>query len=191
MFDMTTNPFAGNLPKLHIEGNPSIGPADARVTLVEFSDFQCPHCRQFHQVLQTLLPQYPQIRVVFKDFPLTQVHPWAETAAIGARCAFIQSPKAFWQLHDQIFDNQEVISAENIWDKLLAYAAQAGLDPDAFKTCMSSPEAKQAVESNHADGEALAINSTPAIFINGHPLPSGDQSTLEQYLKYELARAPK
>jgi protein-disulfide isomerase len=186
MFDMATDPFAANRAKLHIDGNPSKGPASARVTLVEFSDFECPHCREVHKVLQSVETHYPQIRIVFKDFPLTQLHPWAETAAIGARCAFQQSPAAFWKLHDLIFDNQDVISAANVWDQLTSFAGQAGLDAEAFKACLSSPETKRAVEASRDDGIALNVTSTPTIFINGRLLVGGDLSTIEQYVDFEL-----
>lgn len=187
MFDMAKNPFVDNLAKLHVDDNPSEGPSNAKVTVVEFSDFECPHCREFSQILREVEPQYPQVRFVFKDFPLTQIHPWAETAAIAARCAFIQQPKAFWTFQAQIFDNQDLISAENVWEKVVAFAAQDNLDADAFKTCMSSPEAKAAVDGNHRDGEALSVNSTPTLFVNGRPIFGGDKSTLEQYLRYELS----
>lgn len=187
MFDMAAHPFAENLTKLHIDNNPTQGPSDAKVTIVEFSDFECPHCREFSQILRSIEPQYRQVRVVFKDFPLTQIHPWAETAAIAARCAYLQQPKIFWTFQAQIFDDQDLISPENVWDKLTAFAGQDGLDPEAFKTCMSSPEAKEAVEANQHDGEALNVTSTPTVFVNGRPLIGGDKSTLEQYIKYELA----
>jgi protein-disulfide isomerase len=190
MYDLSSNPFAENLAHLNIEGNPAIGPGDARVTIVEFSDFECPHCRELFKTLKTLETQYPQVRVVYKDFPLTQIHPWAETASIGARCAYIQSPSAFWKVHDSIFESQDLISPENLWEKLLGFASTAGLDADAFKACMSSPEAKQAVEANHADGEALNVNSTPTLFVNGRMLPSADKALLEQYIKYELLARP-
>jgi len=190
MYDMSANPFADNLAHMHLEGNPTLGPADARVTIVEFSDFQCPHCRDLFRTLKTLEPQYPQVRVVFKDFPLNQIHPWTETASIGARCAYMQSPDTFWQLHDAIFENQDLISTENVWEKLTGFAKAAGLDADAFKACMSSPEAKKAVAANQADGVALAVASTPTVFVNGRMLMGGDRPTLEQYLKYELAKPP-
>jgi protein-disulfide isomerase len=190
IYDMSSNPFAENLAHLNIEGNPTSGPADARVTIVEFSDFECPHCRDLFRNLKTVETQYPQVRVVYKDFPLTQIHPWTETASIGARCAYIQSPAAFWMVHDAIFENQDLISPENIWEKLLGFASSAGLDTDAFKACMSSPEAKKAVETNRADGEALNVNSTPTAFVNGRMLVSADKSLLDQYIKYEIARSP-
>lgn len=186
MFDMASDPFVANRAKLHIDGNPSKGPDSARVTVVEFSDFECPHCREVHNVLQSVAAHYPQVRIVFKDFPITELHPWAQTAAIGARCAFQQSPAAFWKVHDLIFNNQDVISAANVWDQVTGFASQAGLDTDAFKACLSSPEAKQAVEANHADGVALNVNSTPTLFVNGRLLVGADLSTVEQFIDFEL-----
>jgi protein-disulfide isomerase len=185
MFSMGTNPYADNVKKLRLDGNPSIGPANAKVTMVEFSDFQCPHCRELYEGLKTLLPEHPDVRFVFKDYPLTQIHPWAETAAIGARCAFIQSPASFWPVYSQIFDSQDLLSAENIWDKLNEFAAAANLDKDTFKSCLASKEAKDAVENNHREGEALNVNSTPTVFINGRPVAGGDKATIAQYLLYE------
>lgn len=187
MFDMAADPFAANRAKLNIDGNPSKGPASARVTIVEFSDFECPHCREIHNVLQSVEAHYPQIRLVYKDFPITQLHPWAETAAIGARCTFQQSPGSFWKIHDLIFDHQDTISASNIYDQLVGFAGQIGLETDSFKACLSSPEAKRAVEANHAEGIALNVNSTPTLFINGRVLAGGDLSTIEQFIDFELA----
>src|SRR5580700_3981886 len=190
VYNMSASPFADVLARMNIEGNPSLGPADARVTVVAFSDFQCPHCRELYRTLKTLEPQYPQVRVVFKDFPLTQIHPWTETASIGARCAYNQSPSAFWKIHEAIFENQDLISTENVWDKLVSFAKTAGLDTDAFKTCMASPEAKKAVDSNQADGVAVGVSSTPTVFVNGRMLVGGEKLSLEQSIKYELAKPP-
>ena len=190
MFDMSTDPFAANRAKLHIEGNPSEGSSDARVTIVEFADFQCPHCRELDEALKNIEGHY-KFRLVYKDFPISTIHPWADTAAIGARCAFMQAPEAFWKLHDAIFKNQELISTENIWDKLGEFAAQAGLDKDAFKSCMSSPEAKRAVEANREAGMALSITSTPTLFVNGRPVIGGDIGPLQHLIEFELAAHSK
>lgn len=192
MYDTLKDPFAENLAKLRADDKPaeepSKGPATARVTLTEFSDFECPHCRELYEVMKTVEVEFPQVRVVYKNFPLVQIHPWAETAAIGGRCAFEQSPAAFWKLHDALFDGQDLISPENVWDKVVGFAGQAGLNVDTFKTCMASPGAKSAVDQNHAEGVALSINSTPTIFVNGRPLVGGDQTTLEEYIKFEMAK---
>ena len=187
MYDMSTDPFAANRAKAHLEGNPSKGPVDARVILVEFSDFQCPHCRELHEELKAVEARYPQVRIVYKDFPLNSIHPWAQTAALGGRCAFDQSPAAFWKVHDSIFDNQDVISAENVWDKLVEFATQAGLNADTFKACLSSPDAEKAVDANRADGVALDVNSTPTVYVNGRPLVGGDVETLDRLIDFELA----
>jgi protein-disulfide isomerase len=188
LYDMTTDPFAANRAKVHMEGNPSKGPADAKVMLVEFSDFECPHCRELYEALKAVETQYPQVRVVYKDYPLTTIHPWAQTAAIGGRCAYEQSPTAFWKIHDAIFDNQDVLSAENVWDKLVGFAKDAGLDGDTFKACLSSPDAEKAVNANHADGVALDVNSTPTVFLNGRPLVGGDTETLVRMIEFELTQ---
>jgi protein-disulfide isomerase len=187
MYDMSADPFAANRERAHIEGNPSKGPADARVTLIEFSDFECPHCRELYEALKAVEAKYPQVRVVYKDFPLTSIHPWAQTAALGGRCAFQQSPPAFWKVHDSIFDNQDVLSAENVWDKLADFARQAGLDVDTFKACLSSPDAQKAVDANRADGESLNVSSTPTVYINGRPLVGGDVESLDRSIEFELA----
>ena len=188
MFSTAVDPYADNRSKMHVDGNPSKGPADAKVTLVEFADFQCPHCRELHSIMGVMEQKFPQVRVVYKDFPLTQIHEWAETAAIGARCAYMQSPDAFWKVHDAIFDNQDVISAENVWNKLTDYATGAGLDAASFKACMSGTEAKKAVEVNQADGVALGVSSTPTVYVNGRPTVGGDPATLEQFINFELAK---
>jgi protein-disulfide isomerase len=191
MFDTSRNPYAENLKKLRLDGDPSTGPATAKITMVEFSDFQCPHCRELYETLKTLLPAHPEVRFIFKNFPLAQIHPWAETAAIGARCAYIQNPDAFWKVSGLIFDNQEVISAENVWDKLNEFAGQAALDQASFKSCLSSKEAKDAVDNDRREGESLNVNSTPTVFVNGRPIAGGDKSTIIQYLTYESAPNPK
>lgn len=189
--EVSADPFASNRAHLHLDGNPSKGPSGARVTVVEFSDFQCPHCREFSKILREVAPKYPQVRFVFKDFPLTQAHPWAMTAALAVRCVYIQSPEAFWAVQDAIFENQDAITPENAWNKMLAFATHVGVQPDAFRACMISPEAKQAVEANMADGHALKVGSTPTIFVNGRPLAGGPQDLLEQYINYELATHPQ
>ncbi len=186
MFDIAADPYADTRAHLHMDGNPMKGPADARVTLVEFGDFECPNCRQLEPILKDIFEKY-KVRLVFKDFPLEQVHPWAKTAAIGGRCAFKQSQDGFWKLHDAIYGNQESISPENVWDKLVEYAGQSGLNADTFKSCLSSPEAAKEVEANQQDGLGLNVNSTPTVFVNGRPVVGGDPNALAQMIEFELA----
>jgi protein-disulfide isomerase len=188
IFDMSVDPFAANRAKIHLDGSPTKGPADAHVVIVEFADFECPHCRELWEALTIIEQKYPQVRVVYKDFPLTQIHPWANTAALGGRCAFQQSPTAFWKVQDSIFQNQDLISPENVWDKLVQFAAAAGLNADTFKSCLSAPDTQKDIDASHAEGVALGVNSTPTVYINGRPLVGGDVTTLSQYIDFELAR---
>lgn len=184
--DMNADPLAENRSKIHVENSPSFGPPNAPVTIVEFSDFQCPSCRQLRDVLNGVTADYPQVRLVFKDFPLTQIHPWAMTASIAARCAYQQSPATFWKVYDSIFANQQLISADNAWQKMLDFGTQAGLEPQTLRACMSNPEATQVIQQSLKEGQALAVASTPTVFVNGRRLVGPDRSILDQYIQFEL-----
>ena len=188
--DLSKDPMEETRAQIDTKDAPAMGPANAAVTLVEFSDFECPVCRSLHDVVRGILPNYPQVRVVFKDFPLEQIHPWARTAALAGRCAYAQDPKGFWKVYDAIYDGQERISAANAWGKMLDFAGQAGLNQEAFKTCMAGPEAAAAVEASKANGQKLDVGSTPTVFVNGRRMVGADQRTLEQYIQYELAHQP-
>jgi len=188
--DMSADPLAAVRAQIRLDNSPSKGPANARVVLVEYADFQCPTCRQLHEVLRAIEPNYPQVRIVFKDFPLVQIHPWAMTAALAGRCAYQQNHEAFWKLHDSIFDNQEVISPENAWQKMLDFAEQAGLDTGALRTCMSNPRTTQLVMETVKEGQSLKIGNTPTLFVNGRRLIGADRTLLEQFINYELATHP-
>jgi protein-disulfide isomerase len=186
--NLLKDPLAENRALLDIKDAPAIGDPNAIVTLVEFSDFECPVCRGLHDVVRGLLPNYPQVRVVFKDYPIESLHPWARTAAIAGRCAYSQNPGAFWKMYDAIYDNQDVISPENAWNKMSDFAAQTGLDPNTFRACMSGPEAGAAVDASRANAQKLDVSSTPTVFVNGRRLIGADPHTLEQYIQYEIAR---
>ena len=187
--DMTKDPLAENRAQIQMNDAPSMGDGNAAVTLVEYSDFECPVCRNLHDALRGLLPKYAgKVRVVFKDFPIEQLHPWARTAAIAGRCAYQQDPKAFWKMYDFIYDNQDIISAANAWTKMMDYAGQSGLDADVLKSCMAGPEAGAAVNASRANGQQLEVNSTPTIFVNGRRIVGADPHLLEQYINYELGQ---
>jgi protein-disulfide isomerase len=187
--DMTKDPLAEIRAEIQLNDAPSLGDPKAPVTLVEYSDFECPVCKSLHDVLRSVLPNYAgKVRVIFKDFPIEQIHPWARTAAIAGRCAYRQDPKAFWKMYDLIYDNQEVISATNAWTKMTDYAAQSGLNAETFKSCMASPEAGEAVNASRTNGQQVEVNSTPTVFVNGRRMVGADQRLLEQYINYELAQ---
>jgi protein-disulfide isomerase len=190
--DLSKDPLAENRSHIEMKDAPSLGDPQAPVTLVEFSDFQCPVCRSLHDVVRGLLENYKtQLRVIFKDFPIEQLHPWARTAALAGRCSYQQDPKAFWKMYDLIYDNQDLISAENAWTKMMDFAGQVGVDRETFKACMASPTPGVAVDANRANGQQLEVNSTPTVFVNGRRLVGADPHLLEQYIKYELLRSGK
>jgi protein-disulfide isomerase len=187
--DLSKDPLAEARAKIQTKDAPVLGPANAPVTLVEFSDFECPVCRNLHDALRGLLPKYgQQVRVIFKDFPIEQIHPWARTAALAGRCAYQQDAQSFWKIYDLIYDHQEIISAENAYDKMLDYAGQSGLNTDTFKGCLATLEPGAAIDASRANGQELDVNSTPTIFVNGRRLVGADAHLIEQYIQYELAR---
>ena len=186
MVDMGKDGFAENRTKLDLKAAPATGNPNAMVTIVEFADFECPVCKQLHEAMRGILPNYPQARLVFKDFPLEQMHPWARTGALAGRCAYQQDPTAFWRMYDYLYDNQDLISASNAWDKAVDYAGKAGLKTDAFRSCMTSPEATAAVDASIANGKLMDVNSTPTLFVNGRRIVGADPHQLEQFIQYEL-----
>jgi protein-disulfide isomerase len=187
--DMSKDPMADTRTKLDVKDAPVTGNSKATITVAEFADFECPVCRNLHEALKEVLPSYPQARLVFKDFPLEQVHPWARTGALAGRCAYQQDPKAFWKMHDFLYDKQDLISAANVWDKAVDFAGQTGLNTDTFKACMTSPEAASAVDASIANGKLLEVSSTPTVFVNGRRMVGADRHQLEQLLQYELQHA--
>jgi protein-disulfide isomerase len=186
--NMSVDPFADIRSKLQVGDSPSMGPTDAKITLFEFADFECPSCRQLDLVLRDLLSRHPEIRLVFKHYPLTNIHPWAMTAAIATQCAFEQNPAAFWTMHDAIFDAQEVISPSNAWDKLQELAKQAELDPETYRACITKPETTTKIQKTIEEGKTLSITATPTTFINGRRLIGPDKIQLEQYLAFDESR---
>lgn len=148
--------------KIPTDGFPSLGPANAPITLVEFADFQCPFCRQWEQeTYQPLLAAYPgKIRIVYRDFPLTSIHPNAMPAAEAAQCANEQGK--FWAFHDKLFSSENLSA-----DVYKQYAQDLGLDMTKFNDCLTSHKYAQAIQADSDFATNLGINSTPTFFING------------------------
>ena len=149
--------------------NPAKGPADAKVTIVEFSDFQCPYCARFvEQAFPQIMSNYgDKVRFVFMNFPLTQIHENAQKAAEAGECANEQG--AFWQLHDIMYQNQSALAADN----LKSYAAQLKLDTAKFNECLDSGRMADAVQADMQTAQKAIQDAgitrfgTPAFFING------------------------
>ena len=140
---------------------PARGPGDAKVTIVEFSDFQCPYCGAAYTTVEQLMQQYAgKVKLVFRQFPLP-IHPNAEKAAEASLCAADQGK--FWEFYDLLFKNQKKLEVAD----LKGYAGSAGLDATKFGQCLDSGEKKKQVDSDVEAGQAAGVNGTPAFFING------------------------
>lgn len=156
-------PQANTRYKVDEGGSPAIGPKTAPITIVEFSDYQCPYCLKWHtEVYAQLLKAYPdKIRFVYRDFPLYSIHPEAGPAAEAAACAGEQS--RYFDYHDRLFSEEVSLSS----DAYLQYAQELGLDLVKFKDCLSSHRYKDQVYANYQYGANLGVRSTPTFFING------------------------
>jgi protein-disulfide isomerase len=150
------------LPRVQVEAKgPSRGPNNAPVTIVEFSDFQCPYCGREYPVIERLMKEYDgKLRLVFRHFPL-EFHENAEKAAEAGACA--QDQGKFWELHDKMFTNQNKLAV----DDLKGYAKSVGVDAGKFDKCLDSGEKKPLVDEDQKAGTAAGVNGTPAFFING------------------------
>lgn len=187
--DINQNPFETDLEKLHTAGQPSYGPADAKVTMVVFSDFECPLCKEEAKSLRENLPKtFPKdVRVVLKDFPLEVIHPWARPAAIAGRCVYRMNPAAFWDYHDWIYDHQSEITPDNLKSKVLEFAKTKNLDVGQLGSCIDTKATEAEVDQNIAEGRALGVDATPTMFINGRRLIGQIQwPSLEQVIRFEL-----
>jgi protein-disulfide isomerase len=142
--------------------NPSVGSASAPITLIEFSDYQCPYCGRVEPTLKRLRAAYgDKIRFVWKDFPLTQIHPQAFKAGEAAHCAGDQGK--YWELHDVLFNKQSELQL----DDLKRHALTLGLKTDDFNQCLDSSKYAERVRDGVSEGGQLGVNSTPTVFING------------------------
>ena len=157
-----------------IAGDPVRGNPEAPVTIVEYSDFQCPYCARGYQTMEEVLEKYPQdVKFVFQHFPLDSIHPWARPAAIATECAANQNPEAFWTLHDAYFANQKEINAGNVIEKSKEYLAESGIDLAQWETCSTdqSSEAYKAaaaeVQTDLETGQKMGVSGTPGFFVNG------------------------
>ncbi len=189
VYDIGQNPFQKDLEMLDTKLEPSFGTPGAPVVLVEFSDYQCPFCKEEAQMLRSnLLSAYPkQVRLYFKDFPLEQMHPWAKPAAMAARCVFRQNPAAYWDIHDYIYAHQNDITVENLKSKVLEWAKGKEIDTLQLSRCIDSKSTEAEVDKNIAQGKALKLNSTPTLFVNGRRLVGRvDWPNLRSIIDYEI-----
>ena len=142
-----------------------LGPAGAPITLVEYGDYECPHCGRAHAVLQTVLGELGEdVRFIFRNFPLAEVHPHAQQAAEAAESVAAHGGNdAFWAMHDMLFENQDALET----DALLEYATAVGADPKALARDLSSGATTERVRKDFRGGVRSGVNGTPSFFVNG------------------------
>jgi protein-disulfide isomerase len=190
VFDLKQNPFKTELDKLKTQFQPSFGTPGAPVVLVLFSDFQCPYCREEAKMLRRdLLSAYPKdVRVYFKDYPLSQIHAWSKPASMAGRCVFRQNAAAFWQYHDWIFEHQQEITADNLKAKILEWAKGVpDLDAVQLASCMESKATEAEVDKNIEEGKSLQVTQLPTMFVNGRRLMGQLSWTqLRNIIDYEI-----
>jgi protein-disulfide isomerase len=167
--------------------DPTTGNKSAPITLIEFADFQCPYCGRVAPTIKKVQATYgDKVRLVWKDFPLTQIHPQAFKAGEAAHCAGDQGK--YWEYHDRLFDNQQSLMP----DDLKKHAAAIGLDASTFATCLDTSKYGERVRDGVAQGTRLGVNSTPMFYVNGRIL-SGAQpyESFVAVIDEELAKAKR
>ena len=164
---------------------PVRGQSGAPVTIIEFADYQCPYCKQAESLLRTLLTRHPQeVRIVFRNLPLTQLHPNATVAAEAALCADRQGK--FWDMHDAMYNDQSALAL----DSLKQTAGRLGMNADLFAACLTEASTAQALDLDAKAAQQLGLNSTPYFFINGRPVDgSVPLEKFESIIADELHRA--
>lgn len=156
------------------DNNPSLGPASAAITIIEFSDYQCPFCTKFHKEIwpQIKAAYGDQIRLVYRDFPLISIHDNAVSAAEAADCALEQNK--YWEFHDALFSDKYSLGKDNY----IQYATELKLDVTAFTTCIDSRKFQSEVNADYTYASNLGVSSTPTFFLNGIPLVGAQPFTV-------------
>jgi predicted DsbA family dithiol-disulfide isomerase len=174
--------------ELNNEGAPSVGPANAPVTLVEFSDFQCPYCQSYVSRLKTVKENYAdRVRIVYRQYPIPSLHANAIKAAEASLCA--QEQGKFWEMHDLMFQEQNRLTVAELKEK----AARLKMNKSKFDSCLDTGRFTEQVQEDMKEGSRFGVTGTPAIFLNGVLVDGGAVSyeTLAKAIDKELARVKK
>lgn len=177
-----------------IDDDPQLGDANAKVTIIEFADYQCPNCRAFwRETLPRIKKEYVdtgRVRIVFRDFPVQDIHPEATVAAIAAECAGDQNK--YFELHDKIFREQDRRGRDVVRFRvqdLKRWAMEVGIDPAPFNECLDGGRYKDEVAKDLADATSVGVNGTPVFFVNGRLLAGAHPfSTFQKVIEEELKK---
>lgn len=160
------------------EARNSMGPEDAAVTIVEFSDFQCPACRAVSPLIKQVTTQYPEdVRFVYRHLPLVSIHPYAQLAAQASEVAAEEN--LFFEYHDLLFERQpewsRLSSASQVEDAFVEYAGELGIDTDSFRERINAEDVRERVTNDVIDTQSLRLTSTPTLFVNNRRVPAPGQ----------------
>jgi protein-disulfide isomerase len=177
--DLTKDPNAETMKKMDVTNRPTRGNKQAKVVVVNYDDFQCPFCSRMHQ---TLFPQVfkeygDKVLFIYKDYPLAEIHPWSIHAAVNANCLAGQNNDAYWDYVDYLHANQQVVSGQQGHDAQNAFLDRAavlqgqqhGADPVKLAACVKGQD-DSAVKASIKEGDALGVNATPTLFVNGEEM---------------------
>jgi len=178
-FDLTKDPYAELMSKIDVSGRPSRGAKSAKVLVVNYDDFECPYCAHMHETLfPEILKEYgDRVTFVYKDYPLAEIHPWAIHAAVDANCLAAQNAEAYWDFADSIHANKRDVDGEKTQparfdtvDKMaLAQGQKHNLDSAKLNQCVKAQN-EDAVRASMKEADALGVNATPTLFINGQKI---------------------
>jgi protein-disulfide isomerase len=177
--DLTKDPYAENMKKIDVSGRPTRGNKDAKVVVVNFDDFQCPFCSRMHQTLfPDLLKEYgDRVLFVYKDYPLSEIHPWAIHAAVNANCLAAQNNDAYWDFADHIHANQREVSQEKgreaqfaALDRMtLEQGQKHNLDHTKLQSCVKAQN-EDAIKASIKEADGVGVSATPTLFVNGEEM---------------------
>ena len=193
--DLTADPYAEIMKKIDVTGRPTRGNKDAKVVAINFDDFECPYCSRMHQqIFPVIFKEYSdRVLFIYKDFPLEEIHPWAVHAAVDANCLGVQNNDAYWDYADYVHGNQRSINGtrEAQFAELDKQATVQGqkhnLDMQKLQACVKTQD-ERAVRASMREGEALDVNATPQMFVNGRKV---DGAVPPEELRQVLDRALK
>jgi len=189
--DVTSDPSKAVMEKISLKGEPFKGGANAKVTIVEYSDFQCPFCSRGYATIENeVLKTYgDKVKFYYKHYPLP-FHKWAEPGAIGAECAKEQKPEAYWKVYSGLFEQQQQVTPENVREKSLALTEGTGIDKKKWEECYDGKKTIDKIKAQQAEGQSVGVSGTPGFIINGR-LVSGAQpfATFKAIIDDELASA--
>lgn len=184
VIDTTVDKTKELMDKISLNDVPTKGNKSAKVTIVEYSDFQCPFCSRANPILTQVLKDYKdKVKVVYKQYPLPN-HNWAKPASIASLCSYKEGGHdKFWEFHDKLFENQRIINIGNSQDKFKEFAKELGLDETKFGECLNDQAVLAKVDQEMAEAVSIGVNSTPTFVVNGIVVrganPNGLKSAIE------------